>query len=116
MSQEMVYTTRGAGADASGGGVRLNMIPRDGGNTFSGSLFGGYQNHSFQSSNLTDALKARGLKTPDGIQKLSNFEGSLGGPIKENKVWFFASARSFHLNTLPPAPPTPVPPPSAPHH
>jgi hypothetical protein len=101
MSQEMVYTTSGAGADASGGGVRLNMIPRDGGNTFNGSFFAGYQNHSFQSSNLTDALKARGLKTPDGIQKLSNFEGSLGGPIKESKVWFFGSARSFHLNTLP---------------
>src|SRR4249919_3167275 len=101
MSQEMVYTTSGAGADASGGGVRLNMIPRDGGNTLNGSFFAGYQNQSFQSSNLTDALKARGLKTPDGIQKLSNFEGSLGGPIKENKVWFFGSARSFHLNTLP---------------
>ena len=33
MSQEMVYTTSGASADVSGGGVRLNMIPRDGGNT-----------------------------------------------------------------------------------
>jgi Carboxypeptidase regulatory-like domain len=101
MSQEMVYTTSGANADASGGGVRLNMIPRDGGNVLSGSFFAGYQNQSFQSSNLTDELKARGVKTPDGIEKLSNFEGSLGGPIKENKVWFFGSARSFHLNTLP---------------
>ncbi len=27
MSQEMVYTTSGASADVSGGGVRLNMIP-----------------------------------------------------------------------------------------
>src|SRR6266487_1884117 len=36
MSQEMVYTTSGAAADVSGGGVRLNMIPRDGGNRFSG--------------------------------------------------------------------------------
>ena len=33
MSQEMVYTTSGASADVAGGGVRLNMIPRDGGNT-----------------------------------------------------------------------------------
>ena len=33
MSQEMVYTTSGASADVSGGGVRLNMIPRDGGNS-----------------------------------------------------------------------------------
>ena len=33
MSQEMVYTTSGASADVAGGGIRLNMIPRDGGNT-----------------------------------------------------------------------------------
>ena len=101
MSQEMVYTTSGASADVSGGGVKLNMIPKDGGNRFNGSAFGGYQNKSFQTDNLTDALKARGLKSADGIDKLSNVEGSLGGPIKKDRAWFFLSARTFHLNTLP---------------
>ncbi len=101
MSQEMVYTTSGASADVSGGGVKLNMIPKDGGNRFNGSLFGGYQNKNFQTNNLTDELKARGLKSADGIDKLSNFEGSLGGPIMKDRAWFFFSARSFHLNTLP---------------
>src|SRR3954471_6403129 len=75
MSQEMVYTTSGGSADVSGGGVRLNMIPRDGGNRFTGTVFSGYQNQSFQSDNLTPDLKARGLKTPDGIDKLWNIEG-----------------------------------------
>src|SRR4029077_13546529 len=60
MSQEMVYTTSGAAADVSGGGVRLNMIPRDGGNKLRGSLFSGYQNRSFQTDNLTQSLKDRG--------------------------------------------------------
>jgi Carboxypeptidase regulatory-like domain len=101
MSQEMVYTTSGAAADVSGGGVRLNMIPRDGGNKFNGSFFSGYQDQSFQSSNLTDELTQRGLRTPDGIEKLWNIEGSLGGPIRKDKLWFFGSARAFHLNTLP---------------
>jgi hypothetical protein len=101
MSQEMVYTTSGAGTDVSGGGVRLNMIPRDGGNKFNGSIFSGYQDQNYQSDNLTDELKARGLRTPDGIAKLWNVEGALGGPIKKDKVWFFGSARAFHLNTLP---------------
>jgi hypothetical protein len=101
MSQEMVYTTSGASADVAGGGVRLNMIPRDGGNQISGSVFGGYQNKSFQTDNLTDALKLRGLKSADGIDKLSNIEGSLGGPIKKDRIWFFLSARMFNLDTLP---------------
>jgi len=101
MSQEMVYTTSGAAADVAGGGVRLNMIPRDGGNRLAGSLFYGYQNDGFQSDNVTQDLINRGLKTSDGIGKLSNTEGSLGGPIKSDKVWFFGSARFFYLDTLP---------------
>ena len=101
MSQEMVYTTSGASADVSGGGVRLNMIPKDGGNTVSGALFSGYQQKSFQSDNLTDELKSRGLGSTDGIDKLYNVEAALGGPIKKDKIWFFASARTFHLDTLP---------------
>src|SRR6476620_706359 len=80
MSQEMVYNPSGDSADVSGGGVRLNMIPRDGGNKLSGSLFSGFQDKSFQGSNLTDELKERHLTTPDGIGRLSNIEGSLGGP------------------------------------
>ena len=101
MSQEMVYTTSGAAADVSGGGVRLNMIPRDGGNAFNGSFFAGYQDKSFQTDNVSDALRARNLRSGDGIDRLSNFEGSLGGPIRHDKIWFFASARSFHLDTIP---------------
>jgi hypothetical protein len=101
MSEEMVYTTSGASADVAGGGVRLNMVPRDGGNTFKGSLFLGYQNESFQGDNVTDALLARGLRSADGIGKLANIEAALGGPIKKDKVWFFASARNFVLDTLP---------------
>jgi hypothetical protein len=101
MSQEMVYTTSGASADVSGGGVRLNMIPRDGGNQISGSFFAGFQDKSFQSDNVNQNLIDRGLETADGIGKLSNFEGSFGGPIKKDKIWYFASARTFHLDTLP---------------
>ena len=91
MSQEMVYTTSGASADVSGGGVRLNMIPRDGGNRTSGSIFSGYQTKGFQTDNLTQALKDRGLRSTDGIDQLYNVEAAIGGPIKKDKVWYFAS-------------------------
>jgi hypothetical protein len=101
MSQEMVYTTSGASADVSGGGVRLNMIPRDGGNQLSGSLFLGYQTESFQTDNLSQKLQDEGLRSTDGIGKLYNIEGALGGPIKKDKIWYFASARNFVLDTLP---------------
>jgi hypothetical protein len=38
MSQEMSYQTSGINADTSAGGVRLNMIPREGGNRFAGDF------------------------------------------------------------------------------
>ena len=65
--------------------MRLNMIPRDGGNTISGSLFAGFQDKSFQSDNLTDELKARGLRSTDGIDKLSNIEGVVRRPDQEGQ-------------------------------
>src|SRR5438874_13424937 len=37
MASEFAYQTSGIGAETSAGGVRLNMIPREGGNRFSGS-------------------------------------------------------------------------------
>ena len=51
-----------------------------------GSFFAGYQNKSFQTDNLTDELKARGLKSADGIDKLSNFEASLGGDTARDSL------------------------------
>jgi hypothetical protein len=101
MSQEMVYTTSGAGADVAGGGVRLNQVPRDGGNKLTGSLFLGYQNESFQGDNITQDLIDRKIRTADGIEKLYNIEGAVGGPVKRDRLWYFLSARNFVLNTLP---------------
>ena len=54
------------------GGVRMNYIPRDGGNAFTGSFFGTFANSSMQGSNLSDDLKARGLQTATSIDKNSN--------------------------------------------
>ena len=42
MIQEMSYTTAGAGADVSPGGVRVNVVMKDGGNQHSGSFFGAW--------------------------------------------------------------------------
>ena len=98
MSQEMVYQTSGAMADQSGGGIKLNMIPRDGGNRFSGSLNSGYQPKQWQGDNLTQTLKNHGLKAVGKIDKVYNVEGAQGGPIMRDKLWFFMSGRAFRVN------------------
>ena len=70
MVQEMSYQTAGAGADVSPGGVRVNIIPRDGGNQFTGSFFGAWSDGAWQSDNLTPELQARGLRAVDKIEHI----------------------------------------------
>src|SRR5262245_57081615 len=61
MSEEMSFQTAGIGADVSGGGVKVNMIPQTGGNRFSGAFFSAWAPGDWQSNNLTDELRAQGL-------------------------------------------------------
>ncbi len=53
MSQEVAYQTSGIGAETSAGGVRLNLIPKEGGNRYSGSFAGAYRPGKWQGNNLT---------------------------------------------------------------
>ncbi|MBI3491514.1 MAG: carboxypeptidase regulatory-like domain-containing protein, partial [Acidobacteria bacterium] len=64
-NQEMVYQTGGGNVDSPTGGVKINMIPKEGGNRFSGSLFEGYETQHLQSSNMTDFLSSHGVTSLD---------------------------------------------------
>jgi len=80
-------------AELAQGGLRINFVPRDGGNTFSTSNFFAFSNGAMQGSNFTQELQDAGLQSPDEID--FNFDLSLaaGGPIAQDKVWFWFSAR-----------------------
>ena len=76
----MVFQTSGAGADYSPGGMRQNMVPRAGGNDFSGS-FAAYGSHrSWQASNITPDLIARGLTKGDSLDGLYDMSGLTSAP------------------------------------
>jgi hypothetical protein len=97
-NQEMVYQTGGGTVDSPTGGVKINMIPKEGGNRFSGSLFQGYETTSMQGDNLTSFLQANGLKSVDKIGTYNDTNFTFGGPIKKDTVWFFGSGRFFIVN------------------
>jgi hypothetical protein len=97
-NQEMVYQTGGGTVDSPTGGVKINMIPREGGNRFSGSLFQGYETSKMQGDNLTPFLAANGVKTVDKIGTYNDTNFTMGGPIKKDSVWFFGSGRFFIVN------------------
>jgi hypothetical protein len=97
---EMTYQTSGITADVSTGGVRINMIPKDGGNVFSGQAFVGGTNGDWQADNVTDELRARGLTRGSRVAKITDFNFGLGGPIMKDKLWFFASWRRISTDSV----------------
>ena len=68
-AQEVVISTSGGLGEAEAGGVILDIIPRDGGNTFSGTVFANGANGAMQGSNYTQSLKDQGLKAPSELIK-----------------------------------------------
>jgi hypothetical protein len=101
-SQEVILTTSGGLGEAETAGLVLNIIPRDGGNQFSGTVFFSGANGSMQGSNYTDELRAAGLRSPQELMKVYDFNPMGGGRIVRDKLWFFLTYREVVAeNTIP---------------
>jgi hypothetical protein len=85
----------GQAGDAVSLGVTSNSIPRSGGNTFAGTILtnGSGPGGDLQSSNLTPRLEALGLTATSGLRSLYDLNGSIGGPVVRDRLWFYATER-----------------------
>jgi hypothetical protein len=112
MFQEIDYVTGAHPADIATGGVYMNLVTKDGGNGFHGTLFANGASQGMQSNNI-DAALARQLTAniPAALQnmpeKLGNpvtetydYSGQAGGPILKNKLWWFTAWRLWTTNNL----------------
>jgi hypothetical protein len=91
--QEIAIDYSAVSAEQATGGINVNFIPRDGGNTFKGTVFAGFANNSMQASNFTDDLKNRGLTTPDALKKSWDVNPGVGGPLRKDRLWFYGAIR-----------------------
>jgi hypothetical protein len=98
MFQEMTYQTGALSAETQSSGVRLNMIPKEGGNTFKGSLFASRTPGAWQSNNYTEELRQLGLTAPNRVERIHDFNPALGGPVMKNRLWFFTSFRHWGVD------------------
>ena len=114
--QEFSYVTGADSAEMGQGGIRVNMVPKDGGNAFRGVAFGNYTPSSWASdncgsggvglscsrSNLTGDTTFN--KTNNFLTNVSvltkNYDSSLGlgGPIVRDRAWFYAAFRYLGVN------------------
>jgi hypothetical protein len=90
-TEEVVLDIAAGDTESMVGGVRLNRIPREGGNRFNGTFFATGANRAMQGSNLTQDLRDRGLPTTDEIDSNWNVNAGVGGPILRDRLWFFGA-------------------------
>lgn len=97
LSGEEIVLDLGSGGSAeyTAPGVALNIIPRDGGNEVSGTLFATGMNRAMQSDNLTSGLRDEGLRTVNRMNSIYDVNAVIGGPIRRDKLWFSSSHRRW---------------------
>ena len=110
--EELSYVTGADSAEMGQGGMRVNMVPRDGGNQFHGQLFGNWASESFASDNceapgvgqpctrdnLSGSLtynRNNHLSNVEEIQRIWDVNPSLGGPILRDRLWFHYTFRHW---------------------
>jgi hypothetical protein len=76
----------------TGTGGQINVVTKSGSNRFHGSAFEYLRNDALDASNFFDNIIGQKSKL-----RLNQFGGSLGGPIKSDKAFFFFSYEGYRL-------------------
>jgi hypothetical protein len=108
-AQEINVQLSGGLGESETGGASINIVPRTGGNRFGGNWNTQYtRNQWFDRNN--GAYEAgcttvpRGICVADLVQAVKfeyDYGGSFGGPIKRNRLWFFAQGRDQGIQKIP---------------
>ena len=98
-AQEMQVSVSGNLGDAENGGPQVNLIPKSGGNRFKGSAFYSGAGRWSTGNNLNDTLRSYGLSQPAGVITSWDASGAFGGPLKRDRLWYFANVRNYGNQT-----------------
>ncbi|MFN2416766.1 MAG: TonB-dependent receptor domain-containing protein, partial [Pyrinomonadaceae bacterium] len=85
------------------GGI-VNVVSKSGTNEFHGSLFGQFRDDALRKPDFFERQQPAGNQKPDFQRQ--EFGGSLGGPIRKERLFFFGSYERFRersINLVPPA-------------
>jgi len=94
-ASEIQVTVVGGMGEVDRGGPAFNIIPKTGGNSFRGTVFGSAAGKWSQGSNLDDRLRSFNITEPPAL--INNWDTSfaLGGPLQRDRLWFYGIVRDF---------------------
>ncbi|HEY1308589.1 MAG TPA: TonB-dependent receptor [Vicinamibacterales bacterium] len=97
--EEVAIRVGGGLGETDTGGPIMNIIPRSGGNTFSGTAFTSVAGDWSRGDNLNDELRGFGLTETPGIIQAHDASISIGGPIMRDRLWFYGQYRNLDTQT-----------------
>jgi hypothetical protein len=90
--EEIQLSAAAKGAEAQNTGVTANYVIKSGGNEFHSSAYAAWEDSSFQSNNVDQALLEKHFApSANNFTRYNDFDFDLGGPIIHNKFWFYGS-------------------------
>jgi hypothetical protein len=92
-AREITMTTSGGLGEAENGGPSLNVVPKEGGNRTNGTFYAAGVTAGMVGSNFSDDLRNRGLTTPGVTRKVWDFNVGVGGPIVQDRLWYYGTIR-----------------------
>ncbi len=101
--EELAYNYSASPAEIESGGVRINMIPREGRNDWSGHFFTTFAFQGLNADNIKNddrLLAANPDLTATLIDEIWTVNPVVGGPIVRDRVWFFATHTSQVADTF----------------
>jgi hypothetical protein len=84
-AQEITFLTGSGTAEVGSGGLRINVVPKDGGNTFAGTFFGYGAGGALQADNRSDEVEPF-IPVAPGINYEFQINPSFGGPILRDRL------------------------------
>ena len=95
--QEVQIKAMGNDAEMATPGTQFMGILKSGGDQFHGSGYFAWETPSLQSDNVTDELRAKGVKDGNPLEAYRDGNADLGGPILKRRLWFYGSYRNQYI-------------------
>ena len=90
--EEVQISTSGQDIKQQTGGVGINLVTKRGTNQFHGNARAAFANDALESSNIPAELASVVTpETADHNKQISDVSVDIGGPIRANQAWFYAS-------------------------
>lgn len=101
-SFEQIQVVNGGGdVSIQSSGLAINLVTKSGSNVFKGTSVATFENDAMQQQNVTRELfnaGTGGFISGAPLQKIFVMSAEYGGPIKKNRLWFWAAADKQDIN------------------